>query len=322
MFYFARHPRSTLGLTSETPRQAWLALRGDPSLPGSRFGLSSARLFTPRLAASTWLGRKKLGRQVPITNLYNHTQTPVEEGWSVRVTQVEDFRGRGLTYDSHNGTDFAIPPGTRVCASAPGRVVAMRNEYNRGGLKVYVDHGDGLLTTYNHLARALLEVGDDVARGQPIALSGYSGLDALASFFSVAPHVHYNVALGGVLTDPFARGDEPSLWIGGDNRPRPARDDDATFTPTRFEPARVAALLDDLQDPERRAAMERIDDVTLRGWQLVIEAQVYPTRFTTPNAGGTLFDDVARSERLALPFAADEWDGAVFADDAGLRATG
>ncbi|MDA1196225.1 MAG: M23 family metallopeptidase, partial [Planctomycetota bacterium] len=139
-------------------------------------------------------------------NLFNRTPTPEADGWSVRVTQVRDFRGRRLTYDSHNGTDFAIPPGTVVVASAPGRVASRRSEYNRGGLKLYVDHGDGLMSTYHHLGRTLVAVGADVARGQPIALSGYSGLDALVSFPWVAPHVHYNVLLGGVLGGGRSRG--------------------------------------------------------------------------------------------------------------------
>jgi hypothetical protein len=52
---------------------------------------------------------------------------------------VRDFRGGTLTYDSHNGTDFAVPPGTIVVAAAPGRVLRASSEFNRGGLKVFVD---------------------------------------------------------------------------------------------------------------------------------------------------------------------------------------
>lgn len=319
MFYFARHPRQTLGLTEDALRQAWLAVRGDPSLPPSRFGWSSARIFTPRLAASTWLGRKKLGRSLAVTNLYNHTQTPCADGWSVRVTLVRDFRGRRLTYDSHNGTDFAIPPGTSVVASAPGRVVGVRNEYNRGGLKLYLDHGGGLLTTYNHLSRVLVEVGAHVARAQPIALSGYSGIDALASLFCVAPHVHYNVALGGALVDPFSTGTEASMWRGGENLPTATAEHDDDFTPTRFAPADVRALLDDVRDEERRALLAATSDMDLRGWQLVIEAITYPTRFRTEAPARRPFDAPQRSERLSLPFSMSDYDGVVFADDVGLR---
>jgi murein DD-endopeptidase len=237
----------------------------------------------------------------------------------VRVTQVRDFRGGRLTYDSHNGTDFAIPPGTPVVAAAPGRVVAIRNEYNRGGLKVYVDHGRGLLTTYNHLARALSRVGEDVARGQTIALSGYSGLDALASFGNVAPHVHWNVALGGVLTDPFAAGAETSLWRGGQNLPQPTELIESGFEPTVFAPDDVDAVMNDLRDEQRRALMASFSDVTERGWNLVVESITYPTRFSTPDAARRLFDDPERTEHLTLPFSRDDYDDVVFADDAGLR---
>ncbi len=311
--------REVLGLHGGAAREAWLALRGDPGLPPSRFGPSSTRLFTPRLAALTWRGRRALGRRAPIINLVNRTPTPVDRGWSVRVTQVRDFRGKGLTYDSHNGTDFAIPPGTRVVAAAPGVVVAQRNEYNRGGLKLYVDHGGGLMTSSNHLARALVPVGTRVARGQVIALSGYSGIDALASLGAVAPHLHFNVYLGGVQVDPFAASGETSLWLGGDNLPLPARTRDDDVAPTCFEARAVDALLTQLRDPARRAALGAIEDAAQRAWQLVIEATTYPTRFAEAEAGRALFASAERAPRLTLPLAADEWDGVAFADDAGLR---
>ena len=83
-----------------------------------------------------------------------------------------DFRGRDLTYDSHNGTDFAVPVGTKVLAAAGGEVVRIVSEFNRGGLKIFIDHGGGLMTTSAHLARPLVKVGQIVARGEAIALSG------------------------------------------------------------------------------------------------------------------------------------------------------
>lgn len=308
-----------LGFTSETPRQAWLALRGDPNVPGSRFGPSSLRIFTPRLAVATWAGKKLLGGKLPVVNLVNRTPTPIEQGWSVQVTRVRDFRGRALTYDSHNGTDFAVPPGTRVVAAAPGHVVAIRNEYNRGGLKLYIDHGDGLLTASNHLARVLVSVGDRVHRGQHVALSGYSGIDALASFPWVAPHIHFNVMHGGVLVDPFAAEGEVPLWRGG-NAPEPAAlDVTEPANATRFDAGRVADALAVLKDEGRRALLAAIDDVTLRAWGVAIEASVYPTRFASTAPIRALFDDVPRAPRLDLPVSPADYDGLAFADDEGLR---
>jgi murein DD-endopeptidase MepM/ murein hydrolase activator NlpD len=320
--------RETFGFRDGALRQAWFALRGDPSVPGSKLGPSSLKIFTPRLAVATWRGRRALGRTVPVVNLVNRTPTPVAQGWSVRVTQVSDFRGRGLTYDSHNGTDFAIPPGTIVVPSAPGRVVALRSEYNRGGLKLYVDHGGGLLTSYNHLGRALVAVGDDVVRGQPIALSAYSGLDALLAFPWVAPHVHYGTSLGGVLVDPFAAPGETSLWRTGDNAPVTAAEDAVgdvdrfAASPTPLLPGRVQRLLDALvrsEDRDRFAALRDRDGHERCGAELWVETLVYPTRFAVPDAGALLVDGSPRRPVLDLPFARDDYDGIAFADDVGLR---
>jgi len=318
--------REVMGWTAKAPTQAWMALRGDANVPGSRFGASSLAQFSPRLAIPTWLGRNVVARRAVIMNLVNHTPTPVQDGWSVRLTQVRDFRGQGLSYDSHNGTDFAVPPGTPVVAAAPGRVVSLRSEYNRGGLKLAIDHGEGILTSSNHLARALVQVGEVVTRGQVVAISGYSGLDALVSFPWIAPHVHYNVAVGGCLVDPFAAREgeagDACLWRRLPLEPwrGEAVAGDTDFAPTRFEAARVDALLAQVKDPSRRDALSRIEDLSLRAWELVIESFTYPLRFSSSvTAGVSLFDAPTRRALLDLPIAASHVDGAVFADDVGLR---
>jgi murein DD-endopeptidase MepM/ murein hydrolase activator NlpD len=311
----------------QTLAQAKLVFAGDRGVPKSRFDVTSLHIFTPRLSVETWRGKRVRGREIPILNLYNRTQTPVSDGWSVRVTQVRDFRGRRLTYDSHNGTDFVIPPGTVVVSAAPGRVVAIRREWNRGGLKLYIDHGDGVVTASNHLGRVLVDVGDRVGRATPVALSAYSGADGFFTFPWVAPHVHFNVFLDGVLVDPFAEESESaevrevSLWnTHNAPTPAPARDDDARGPDTVFDAADVERLLHDLTDAERRDELARISDVTLRGFMLMIESTVYPTRFSTTNAGAMLYAKPhPRRPRLDLPFSHTDFDGTVFADDVGLR---
>jgi murein DD-endopeptidase MepM/ murein hydrolase activator NlpD len=216
----------TFGLSplSQRAREAWLTLRGDPSTPPSRFDHTSLRMFKPRMALPLWRGRPAHGRLIPIYNLVSHVRPPPEEGWSVRVTFARDFLGTQLTYDSHNGTDFAVPLGTVVLAAAAGTVLRVSREFDRGGLKVFIDHGDGLVTTSNHLGRAFVRVGQRVRRGEPIALSAYSGLDGLSTFPFGAPHVHYNVWLNGEYVDPFGLGDTIPLWRNG-NWPIPHRGD-------------------------------------------------------------------------------------------------
>ncbi len=294
---------------SKTLHEVQLALGGDPLTPKSRFGLSSLRVFQPTLALSTWARRARKDGLIPIYNLFNHTQTDPDLGWSVRKTQARDFRGGTLTYDSHNGTDFAIPVGTVVVAAAPGRVARISSEFNRGGLKILIDHGDGLLTSSNHLGRALVQQGDMVQRGEPIALSGASGIDMLFTFPWNAPHVHYNVWHGGRLVDPFSAGDEVALWLNG-NSPVPSNgpmQSDEYITPTRFDENAVEDAIDACIDPALQRQLELSPEP---GVDILFFYNVYPTRFT--RRPDIVQGAMPRRPRLDLPFRSKDFRGIVF----------
>jgi murein DD-endopeptidase len=293
-------------------RQTRTALRGEEDVPPSTFGLSSLRQLWPRLGPVLWSGRPVVPRRALITNLFNHTQTPIELGWSVKKTQIRDFRGAGLTYDSHNGTDFAIPVGSTVCTAAPGRVVRIVSEFNRGGLKVFVDHGHGLMTCTAHLARALVQVGDLVQRGQPIALSGYSGLDGVVTFPWGVPHIHFNTWLNAEPVDPFPHGGQPSLWRAG-ALPLPASAEPVDYTPSVYDPDAVARGADACITPRSRERILAVDDLELRAAELIAEMNYYPTRF--PERVMPYAERHPRRGVLDLPLSADEFDGIVFADE-------
>ena len=285
-------------------------LRGDPYTPKSRFGVSSLRVLKPKLSFSCYLGRRRADRRIPILTLFNHTPTPIEDGWSVRVTQVRDFRGGRNTYDSHNGTDFAVAPGTDVVAAAPGVVLRIANEFHRGGLKVFIDHGSGVVTTHNHLARALVEPGQRVSRGERIALSGSSGVDCVAAFPWTAPHVHFNVWLDGVNVDPFAAGDEPSIWLNH-NDPLPHRGDrDDDFSPTEWDFDAVERAIAKCRDPKLKETLAAQSVPNLRAMDTLFHLNYFPTRFD-----GKHFLYPKRHERrplLDLPFSAEDFDGIIF----------
>lgn len=299
------------GLTpvGERAAQAWIALRGAPGVPPSRYDTTSLSQLRPRIALPLWRGRHVVPGKALITTLFNHTPTPVAAGWSVRKTQVCDFRGRDLTYDSHNGTDFSIPVGSVVAAAAPGLVARVWSEFNRGGLKVAIDHGDGLITSCAHLARALVAEGQLVVRGQPIALSGYSGLDGLVTFPFGVPHIHVNVWLDGEPVDPFARTGETSLWRGG--MPAPGAIEAAAEPGAGPDRARVDAVIASCTAPATRARLAALPDPA-RGRHVVAERCYYPTIF---GDSGPLYAQAhPRAERLSLPLGAG-FDGAVFVDE-------
>lgn len=304
---------------SKGMREAALTFRGDGSTPPSRFDRTSLRILQPRLSFSLWLGRAAAGRRVPIYNFFCRTQPPPELGWSVRVTVARDYRGLQATYDSHNGTDFAVPPGTTVVAAAPGRVLRVSSEFHRGGLKVFIDHGRSRITSYNHLARALVRPGDLVTRGQPVALSGMSGIDGLLTFPFSTPHVHFNVWQDGVHTDPFAADGEVSLWRAH-NDPRPwdsatsgsssRAPDETPYEPTPWNASAVQEAVEACIHEEARADIESGEDLPRRAMNAHFQMTYFPTRF---RERPRLFDgSFPREPFLDLPFSRDDFDGVVF----------
>ena len=289
-------------------RQCWLALAGDPHTPPTQWDLSSLRIFRPRLGPLTWLGWRRPDRRAPILNLFNVEPAPRDAGYDVRVTFARDFRGGRLTYNGHMGVDFVVPVGTRVVAPAPAKVMRVENLMQRGGLKVVLDHGEGLVTLCNHLARAEVEPGQRVLRGEPLGLSGFSSVDGLLTFPWVPPHVHFTALLNGEPVDPFPAGGQPSLWRGGAD-PGPARPDpdEPGWAPTEWDADAIDASIAACLHPARRAELEALEGLEERAYALLYWRFFNYTAF---DAHPPLYRRPAtRRPRLDLPFPPDEVTG-------------
>lgn len=299
----------------KTLAEAKIAVLGEAGTPATRADLTTLRQYRPRISLPIWLGRNLQARHATITNLFNHRAPPAREGWSVRHTQVEDFRGKGLSYDSHNGTDFGVSPGYDVVAPAPGRVLRVSLEFNRGGLKIFLDHGHGLITTLNHLARSKVRVGQQVKRGEVIAVSGYSGVDAILAFPFSPPHIHMNCWLNGAYVDPFAREGEISLWRSR-NRPTPAKTADlldASFEESAFDETQVELAVAQLEHPRLRADVLAAKTVSARAANILFVMNYYPWLFDViPNLYARTFP---RAPLLDMPLSHQDFDGCVFADE-------
>ena len=95
----------------------------------------------------------------------------------------------------HMAVDIAGRAGDPVVAADAGTVVLvswMRTSY---GYHIIVDHGNGLETLYAHLSEILVEVGQDVAKGEVIGKRGSTGR-------STGPHLHFEVRENGVQRNP------------------------------------------------------------------------------------------------------------------------
>jgi murein DD-endopeptidase MepM/ murein hydrolase activator NlpD len=94
----------------------------------------------------------------------------------------------------HSGLDIVNDYGAPIYATAAG-VVVEAGWYYGYGLRVVIDHGNGLQTWYAHDSQILVSVGQVVKKGQEIALVGESG-------FATGPHCHYQIELWGKPIDP------------------------------------------------------------------------------------------------------------------------
>ena len=297
-------------------RQARSALLGSPHVPPNLWGPSSLRIFKPTISLPTWLGKGRTDGRIPIYNFFNRVRPPKDSGYSVRVTYARDYRGGRWTYDGHNGTDFAVPVGTTVVSAAPGKVLRVENDFHQGGLKVCIDHGRGLFTTSGHLARALVGVGEFVKRGQPVALSGASGMDLVMFFPWVAPHVHFNTWVGGEPSDPFALATEQSLWRDHNN-PVPwdgsPADGDDEFEPSSWDSVGVREAISSCKDGDIRETMAALPSVERQAAEVMFLRNYRPAMFTSFPA---LYS--SRSDRrpvLDLPFRASDYVGVVLPGD-------
>ncbi|MBI2763331.1 MAG: LysM peptidoglycan-binding domain-containing protein [Chloroflexi bacterium] len=101
-----------------------------------------------------------------------------------------NYISRGFIY-GHGGLDIAADYGTKVIAAAAGQVTFAGWKNNGGGYQVWIAHGSGLFTTYNHLASVSVAVGESVGRGEQIGRNGSSGN-------STGPHTHFEVWIGPI----------------------------------------------------------------------------------------------------------------------------
>ena len=101
----------------------------------------------------------------------------------------------GHAGEFHWGQDFAAPCGTRVYSADAGVVRAVGWHPWGGGNRVEIDHGNGLITTYNHLEAIAVKKGDSVRVGEVIARVGTTGS-------STGCHLHFETILNGSHTNP------------------------------------------------------------------------------------------------------------------------
>ncbi|ETE91795.1 hypothetical protein C621_0216970, partial [Bacillus thuringiensis serovar aizawai str. Leapi01] len=127
-----------------------------------------------------------------------------DKGWkwptkSVRITDTFDAVRGGK---QHNAVDIgamtAGKAGDPVWSMEAGIVTNQTGNVNGGGLGVYVDHGNGIVSRYLHLSKISVAPGTMVTKGQIIGEMGGSNFDRDSGFLNMngyAVHLDFQIRI-------------------------------------------------------------------------------------------------------------------------------
>jgi murein DD-endopeptidase MepM/ murein hydrolase activator NlpD len=181
-------------------RQSRDAGRGGPFIPlPSVAGDAGLSGLIDRL--DRWSGVKAVMQKMPLGEPL-HEDYDLNSGFGTRNDPLN--RRTGM----HEGIDLGAPHGTPVYATGDG-VVEFAGPWDRYGLTVEINHGNGVSTRYAHMSRIKVKEGQKVTRTTVIGLLGNTGR-------STGPHLHYEVRVSDVAKDPLkfiAAGENaPKVW--------------------------------------------------------------------------------------------------------------
>ena len=152
----------------------------------------------------------------PVEGEHLFWQRPVPAGgptWTDKAYPYGSTRGGALR--PHHGVEFVVPPGTPVLAVAPATVrvagddsqTAYGPQTNFYGNLVVLEMADTtgmpIFALYGHLSEVAVEVGQVVAAGDVLGLSGSSGV-------ADGPHLHLEARVG---ENSYTTTRNPLLWL-------------------------------------------------------------------------------------------------------------
>lgn len=167
------------GLTDQT-----LVIGQVLMLPGARGKAIPTPKPTPRVVARTTVRQSSGGSHVTV-------RPPTSYGGGVFAWPVVGGYISQYYSARHPAIDIAAPHGTPVRAAAAGTVLFAGWKNNGGGYQVWIAHGSGLYTTYNHMSALTVRAGEHVGRAEMIGRVGATG-------WATGPHLHFEVWRGPI----------------------------------------------------------------------------------------------------------------------------
>jgi len=100
----------------------------------------------------------------------------------------------GKRYSQHNGVDFTNKPWSKIRSANYGQVV-LAEKLKAHGNTVIIDHGQGILTMYLHLAKIAVQKNEIAWKGKVIGYMGSTGV-------ATGVHLHWGMSVHNVRVNP------------------------------------------------------------------------------------------------------------------------
>ena len=164
----------------------------------SRITIQNQNLVTPPKSMQERISKEYLRGQAAI-NTFTTFQS-LKKNMSLPVDGIisSEFGVRrfinGLPRNRHIGLDIAAAEGTAVYSPSKGKVILTGDFFYKGNV-IYLDHGNGLISSFSHLNSISVEQDQIIQTGEVLGYVGSTGR-------VTGPHLHWEVSLMGVPINP------------------------------------------------------------------------------------------------------------------------
>ncbi len=121
----------------------------------------------------------------------------ISSSWADHLARSPPSSSPGLdiVYKRIGRSGSVVPAGTKAIASAPGKILSVRETAR--GIVVILDVGRGLSLLYRHLENPIVKTGDSVVVAETLADIGHDPTDRAKK-----RHLHFEVWFEGKRIDP------------------------------------------------------------------------------------------------------------------------
>lgn len=175
-----------------------IAIKVQPKMyPEQRIKMKQKKYVSPNKEQLARI-KKENKHMRKLFKIWRETNVSVDLNWPVKGPVSSPFGLRRFFNDQprnpHSGIDIAAPEGTDIVLPSDGYIIDTGNYYFNGKT-VFVDHGQGMISMFNHMSKISAKTGDELKRGDKIGEVGQTGR-------VTGPHLHWSLNLNQTRVDP------------------------------------------------------------------------------------------------------------------------